>query len=262
MTLLHHIKKISAKRENEITFILNLISFMLVIFLILEGFPSIGEIDPTYTAILTGAISTGLAFASKGIFSNIVSGIVLTVISPVDVGDIVKIKGKKGIIRQITLSKIVLETFEGVLIEISNAEVISSTIINYTKKIGRFKNFEKFKKAIQSPQVKGFSQIENIDSLFMKKLFEKTSKSRNSIIHKYTFSMEFPYNGFRLKIDRVEQLCLKYRDTFGAKPWFDIVGFGVKIKVKFSILTLDSTTIVNDQPKFAKDLYKIIFQKE
>ena len=35
-----------------------------------------------------------------------------------------------------------------------------------------------------------------------------------------------------------------------------------KIKVKFTILTLDSTTIMDDQPKFAKDLYKIILRLE
>lgn len=258
----HHVKKISAKQENKITFTTDLISFIIIVYFILEGFPIFDEIDPTYTAILTGAISTALAFASKGIFSNFISGIVLMIISPIDVGDIVKIKGNKGIVRQITLTKIIMETFEGIFIEISNSEVISSAIIIYTKNISRIKNFGEFKKEIQSPQVKGFSQVEKVDQLYMKKLFDEASKNRTATIHKYTFSMDFPYDKFRLKLKKVEDLCLQYRETFGARPWYDIVGFGLKIKVKFSILTLDATTIMDDQPKFAKDLYKIILKQE
>ena len=100
--VLSKIKRVSAKQENKIGFILSLISFIIIVYLIIEGFPSFEMIDPTYSAILTGAISTALAFASRGIFSNIVSGIILMIISPADVGDVVKIKGTKGIIRQIT----------------------------------------------------------------------------------------------------------------------------------------------------------------
>ena len=65
-------------------------------------------------------------------------------------GDVVKIKGTKGIIRQITLLNVIIETFEGVLVQISNTEVINSTIINYTKRIGRIKDFEAFKREVAS----------------------------------------------------------------------------------------------------------------
>ncbi len=259
--ILYRIKGVSAKQENKIGFVLNLISFIIIVYLIIEGFPSFEMIDPTYSAILTGAISTALAFASRGIFSNIVSGIVLMIISPADVGDIVKIKGTKGIIRQITLSNVIIETFEGVIVQISNTEVINSSIINYTKKIGRVKNFEAFKREVASPQVKGLAQIEAIDKNYLRKMFEEASKTRNPIIHKYTFKFGLPYKGFRSKLAEVEKLCVKYREIFGPKPWYGVVNYGIRIIVKFSILTLDSTTIMNDQPKFAKDLYKISFRQ-
>ncbi|TFG27996.1 MAG: mechanosensitive ion channel [Promethearchaeota archaeon] len=260
--MLSKIKRVSAKQENKIGFILSLISFIIIVYLIIEGFPSFEMIDPTYSAILTGAISTALAFASRGIFSNIVSGIVLMIISPADVGDVVKIKGTKGIIRQITLSNVVIETFEGVIVQFSNTDVLNSTIINYTKKIGRIKDFETFKKEVASPQVSGLARIETIHKDYLKKMFEKASKMRNPIIHKYTFKMEFPYEGFHSKLTQAGKLCKKYTEVFGAKPWYDIVDYGLKIKVKFIILTLDSTTIMNDQPKFAKDLYKIILRQD
>ena len=218
-------------------------------------------IDPTYSTILTGAISTALAFASRGIFSNIVSGIVLMIISPADVGDVVKIKGTKGIIRQITLSNVIIETFEGLIVQISNSEVLNSTIINYTKKLGRIKDFEAFKREVASPQVTGLAKIESIDKNYLRKMFEEASQMRNPIIHKYTFKMEFNYKAFRSKLAEVEDLCVKYREVFGAKPWYGIVNYGFKINVKFSILTLDSATIMDDQPRFAKDLYKIILRQ-
>jgi hypothetical protein len=259
--LTSRIKRISVKQENKIGFVLSLISFIIIVYLILEGFPSFEMIDPTYSAILTGAISTALAFASRGIFSNIVSGIVLMIISPADVGDVVKIKGIKGIIRQITLSNVIIETFEGVLVQISNTEVLNSSIINYTKRIGRIKDFETFKSEVASPQVKGLAQIGEIDKNYLRKMFDETSKLRNPIIHRYTFKMEFPYREFRSKLAEVEKVCIKYREVFGARPWFDIVDYGARIKVKFSILTLDSTTIMDDQPKFANDLYKIILRQ-
>ena len=209
--ILSRIKRVSAKQENKIGFALSLISFIIIVYLIIEGFPSFEMIDPTYSAILTGAISTALAFASRGIFSNIVSGIVLMIISPAEVGDIVKIKGIKGIIRQITLSNVLIETFEGVIVQISNTEVLNSTIINYTKKLGKMKNFEAFKREITSPQVKGLARIEEIDKNYLKKMFEDLLKTRNPIIHKYTFSMEFPYKSFRSKLNEVEKLCVKYK---------------------------------------------------
>ncbi|MFX1443965.1 MAG: mechanosensitive ion channel domain-containing protein [Promethearchaeota archaeon] len=259
--ILSRIRRVSAKQENKIGFVLSLISFIIIVYLIIEGFPAFEMIDPTYAAILTGAISTSLAFASRGIFSNIVSGVVLMIISPADVGDIVKIKGIKGIIRQITLTNVIIETFEGLIVQISNTEIINSTIINYTKRIGRIKDFEAFKREVASPQVTGLARIEEVDKNYLRKMFDEASKTRNPIIHKYTFKMEFSYKAFRSKLAEVENLCVKYREVFGAKPWYGIVDFGNKIMVKFSILTLDSTTIINDQPKFAKDLYKIIFRQ-
>jgi len=259
-SLMKHIKKISIKTENKISFILSLISFAIIVYLIIEGFPSFEQIDPTYAAILTGAISTALAFAFSGVFKNLISGIVIMFVGPFDVGDIVKIKNNKGIVRYITLSKTILETFDGKFIEISNTEVFSSSVVNYTQKLRKVRNFDQFVKKIQSPQVKAMAQLQELDETYLKKMFDICLKIRNPIIHKYTFRMEFPYEGFRKKLDQVHKLCLEYREIFGARPWYDIVTFGPKIHVKFMILTLESNTILEDQPKFAHDLYEIILQ--
>ncbi|MFX1257513.1 MAG: hypothetical protein ACFFAN_06625, partial [Promethearchaeota archaeon] len=55
-SILKKIEKVSVKVENKVSFILNLISVIIVVYLIIEGFPLFEQIDPTYAAILTGAI--------------------------------------------------------------------------------------------------------------------------------------------------------------------------------------------------------------
>ena len=67
-------EKIPLKQKIIINFSLKIAAVLIVVFLVIEGFPLTSLIDPTYTAVLTGAISTAIAFASSGIFSNFFFG--------------------------------------------------------------------------------------------------------------------------------------------------------------------------------------------
>ena len=165
-------KKIPLKQKTIINFTLKIATVLIVAFFIIEGFPIISQIDPTYTAVLTGAISTAIAFASSGIFANFISGIVLMLVRPFEVDDLVKIEGDKGIVREINLTKMKLETFDNIIIEKSNNQVLSSKIVNYTIKLGRKKSFNDFKNKILAPQDIGFKDIYDI-SQDSKKQFEK-----------------------------------------------------------------------------------------
>ena len=78
------------------------------------------------------------------------------IIRPLDVGDLVKIENDKGIVRSIGLTKTILETFDNILIEKSNSQIISATIVNYTVKLGRRKSFEDFKKKFLHLKIKEF----------------------------------------------------------------------------------------------------------
>ena len=106
--------KIPLKQRIIIAFALRIITVLVVVYFIIEGFPIFEEIDPTYTAILTGAISTAIAFASSGVFANLIGGIMLMLIRPFDIGDLVKLEKDKGIVRAIGLTKILLETFDNI----------------------------------------------------------------------------------------------------------------------------------------------------
>jgi len=199
-------EKVPLKQKIIFNFSLKIVTVLIIVFFIIEGFPLVSSIDPTgtYTAVLTGAISTAIAFASSGIFANFISGIVIMLIRPFEVDDLVKIEGDKGIVREINLTKMKLETFDNIIIEKSNGQVISSKIVNYTIKLGKKKTFEDFKSKILAPQDTGFKNIYE-DTLNSKREFESNlKKAYDSFstkyypkLYNYTFRMAFPYKGFR-----------------------------------------------------------------
>jgi hypothetical protein len=257
------------KQKIIINFTLKIVTVLTILFFILGGFPIISQIDPTYVAILTGSISTAIAFASSGIFANFVSGIFLLLMRPFEVEDLVKIDEDKGIVVAINLTKVKLETFDNIIIEKSNAQVISSKIVNYTIKLGKKKSFEEFKDKVLAPQDSGFKDAYNeiSDSKMefennLKQVYDSFSKKYYPKLYNYTFRMAFPYKGFRMMINKVAELCDLYnqKNIFRIAPQFDVVNYNVSIIVKFRLLTFNSQKIFNFQPKFAQDVYNIIYK--
>jgi small-conductance mechanosensitive channel len=265
------IKKILPENKNKIKFVMRLLSLVLFLYFLIEGFPSFTTIPPEYTVLITGAISTAIAFATSEIFSNFISGILIWLVDPFDMGDVVNIMGHKGIIRSTTLTKIKIETFDRIIVEISNSDILSSTILNYTIKLKRRKNFYRFKRKIQTPQDIGHARldIDKYDDEMRKKeeneireFFDLVLERDKSEIHSFTFSMRVPYEKFRIKVDKIEKLCKTYKEVFDFPPKFHLFNFSNEISVKFRILTLDSEKLLNHQADFANKLYKIILQNK
>lgn len=244
---------------------------LILLFLILNGFPSISDIDPGLLAIISGLASTALAFATSGIFSNFIAGLLLWVVDPIDIGDVVKIKSYKGVIKSITLMKVVIETLDRIIVEISNSEVVSSKIINYTIKLTTRKRFNKFKQQILSPQDRGIARLDidfYDDSLKvqedyeLRELFKNVVDHNLSEVYSYNFILHVDYKKFRIKINKLKKICNKYKENFGYTPRFHILNFGYEISLKFRILTLDSNNILNYQAEFAKELAKVILNQD
>ncbi len=262
-------KKIPLKQKAIINFTLKIATVLVIAYFIIEGFPIISEIDPTYTAVITGAISTAIAFASSGIFANFVSGIILMLVRLFEVGDLIKIEGDKGIVREISLTKMKLETFDNIIIEKSNNQILSSKIVNYTKKLGKKKSFEDFKTKILAPQDIGFDDIYEITpesklefEANLKKAYDSFTSKYYPKLYNYTFIMAFPYKGFRMIMKKVAALCDLYneKNIFRIKPQFDVITFNISIIVKFRLLTFNPQKIFDFQPKFAQDVYNIIYK--
>ena len=265
--LLYRSTRIPIGRKNKINFVLKLISIFVIIFFTIEGFPLFTEIPEEYTAIITGAISTALAFATSEIFSNFIAGILLWIVDPIDIGDLVKIKDHKGVVKSITLTKVVIETFDRIIVEISNSDVISSIVLNYTIKLKSRRKFFHFKRQIRSPQdnsnarldIDEYSEEERkMEENEIKEFFNQFSENGQSVVYSFTFKMRFPYERFRIKIDKVTKLCSEYKEIFGYTPSFHVIDFHNEIVVKCRILTLNENKLLNYQAQFAEDIYKII----
>jgi len=269
--LLSGIPKISVKGKNKFMFIIRLILIISYVYMIIDGFPSFTSIPDEYSAIITGSISTALAFATSGIFSNYIAGLMIWIIDPFDIGEIVKIKGQKGIVRSITLTRVVIETFDQIIIELSNSELISSMISNYSIILKRKKKFQRFKKLIRSPQEIGNARLDiDVFNEEMRKeseeelsqFYEKVMENDSNVVHSFNFRMQVPHYQFRIKVAEIEEVCQKYKDVFGIKPSFHVIDFfGAQIELKFRILTLSENSLFVYQSKMVEDLYKIILKQ-
>lgn len=257
--------RLTIKQKNKFTYMLHVFSIVFVVYLLIEGFPSFSQMDPEYSAIITGAISTALAFAISGVFANFMAGILLLIVDPYDIGDIVKINDQKGIIKSIKLTRVVLETFDHIIIELSNKEVVKSRILNYTIQLDGVKNYNQFKKKVFAPQDIGNARLdmENIcekDKVDeeMIALYNKIKKEDIKVVHSFYFKMQYSYDKFRIKADKTDNLCLKYEDIFGFKPRFHIMELGYEIGVKFRLISTDAYKLLKNQRQFAKEIYEII----
>jgi len=266
-SIVKRVKKIPEKRKLIIKFSLRLISVLIVLYLILGGLPIFETLDllyPGFSAIITSSVSVAIAFASSGIFENLVSGIALIILNPFELEDIVRIGDAFGAVRDIKLTKTVIETFDNIFIEISNSDVISAKIVKYSLKLENIKNFLQFKQKIHEAEQEGFPPIEEGDlgksrELNLKHVFETAFKRKeNPKIHNFTFPMEFGFSQFRKKLSLVDRVCDDYKEKFGFRPRYHINGIDNFIKVNFRLITFDSNNFFKYQPEFAKEVYRIV----
>jgi small conductance mechanosensitive channel len=87
------------------------------------------------TAFLTGLgiIGFTIGFALQNIMQNFVSGIILLVQQPFRVGHVVGIAGYDGTVLKVGLRTTEMQTHDGRIIFLPNADVLSQPIINYTR---------------------------------------------------------------------------------------------------------------------------------
>jgi len=87
------------------------------------------------TAFLTGLGILGftIGFALQSITQNFVSGIILLIQQPFTVGDEISVIGFEGGVLQIDLRTTEMQTLDGRIVILPNAEVLAHAIVNYTR---------------------------------------------------------------------------------------------------------------------------------
>ena len=80
-----------------------------------------------------GVSAIVIGFAFKDIGENFLSGIILALKRPFEIGDIIEVQGDKGTVKSLDLRSTHLRNSEGKDIYIPNSSIIKNTLTNYTK---------------------------------------------------------------------------------------------------------------------------------
>jgi small-conductance mechanosensitive channel len=82
--------------------------------------------------IIIGALSVGIGFGLQALINNLVSGLIISFEKPVNVGDIVEIGGKAGLMKSIGFRSSILRTWDGAEIIIPNGDILNEHLVNWT----------------------------------------------------------------------------------------------------------------------------------
>lgn len=144
---------------------------------------SIMGLDKTVTSLLAGAgvvgLAVGLAFQDP--ILNIISGVVMSLKKPFNIGDTISSNGYNGVIKTINLRAIHLKTFTGEDVFIPNKAVLQNPMENFT--------LTKWRRVDIECGVDYSSNLENV-----KEIAVKTIESR--VAHDETKAVEFIYTEF------------------------------------------------------------------
>ncbi len=128
------LKRVLLRRNTDsgVTYLLSdILRWTIVVF----GVITAVQIFFDVTAFLAGLgiIGFTVGFALQNVMQNFVSGIILLVQQPFKVTDEINVLNFDGIVLQINLRTTELQTLDGRIVILPNADVISHAIVNYTR---------------------------------------------------------------------------------------------------------------------------------
>jgi potassium efflux system protein len=111
------------------------VSSLLHYLILLLGFlAAIGAmgVDLNRVTLLTGAFGVGVGFGLQTIVNNFVSGIILLLERPIQVGDAIQMTDLDGEVRRIGIRSTTVHTWRGAEVIVPNATLISGNLTNWT----------------------------------------------------------------------------------------------------------------------------------
>jgi small-conductance mechanosensitive channel len=111
------------------------ISSLLHYLILLLGFTvaiSAFGLDLNRLTVLTGAFGVGVGFGLQTIVNNFVSGVILLVERPIQVGDAIQMTDLDGEVRRIGIRSTTVHTWRGAEVIVPNATLISGNLVNWT----------------------------------------------------------------------------------------------------------------------------------
>jgi small-conductance mechanosensitive channel len=83
-------------------------------------------------AIVLGALGVGVGLGLQGLVNNLVSGLIISFEKPVNVGDIVELKGTFATVKSIGFRSSVVKSVDGAHLIIPNGDLLSQQLTNWT----------------------------------------------------------------------------------------------------------------------------------
>lgn len=90
-------------------------------------------LDLSSLGFFAGALGVGIGFGLQSIVQNFVSGLILLIQRPMEIGDWVEIGTSTGVVKKINLMNTEIETFERAILIFPNSDVMSATFTNKTR---------------------------------------------------------------------------------------------------------------------------------
>jgi small-conductance mechanosensitive channel len=89
-------------------------------------------VDMNRVTFLTGAFGVGVGFGLQSVVNNFVSGIILLLERPIQVGDAIQLGDLEGNVRRIGIRSTTVRTWQGAEVIVPNATLISDRVTNWT----------------------------------------------------------------------------------------------------------------------------------
>jgi len=96
-------------------------------------------VNATSLAVIFGALSIGIGFGLQNIFNNFISGLILLIERPIQVGDYVEVAGLWAEVKKINVRATLVQTFDNASMIIPNSEFISQQVTNWSYKDKRMR---------------------------------------------------------------------------------------------------------------------------
>lgn len=117
-----------AKKTRSSILLIRLTVFVIGFFIAITA----AGIPMDRVTIIIGALGVGIGFGLQNIVNNLVSGIILAVEKPVQVGDIIEVSSKSGTIKEIGIRSSKIECGDGSELIVPNGDLISQHVVNWT----------------------------------------------------------------------------------------------------------------------------------
>ena len=107
----------------------NVINIVLMVFIVLAVLSQLGIQTASFIAVL-GAAGLAIGLALQGTLSNLASGVLIILFRPYKMGEVIKVAGFEGEVKEIQVFSTILHTAEGKKVIIPNAKVANDVVVN------------------------------------------------------------------------------------------------------------------------------------